>query len=130
MVILTAEDSREMLVARLRRIVEALALALAEIEQVQRQVRIAALQSRWDSVRRCCMNGMKSLVVCAVVFLAVFSGSATAATDPLSKANRLPPSLEQKVQDFQRAVTADGYEVARGYLTCGRPMTANIRYRR
>ena len=130
MVILTAEDSREMLVARLRRIVEALALALAEIEQVQRQVRIAALQSRWDSVRRCCMNGMKSLVVCAVVFLAVFSGSATAATDPLSKANRLPPSLEQKVQDFRERSQRMGTRWCADTGTCGRPMTANIRYRR
>jgi RecA-family ATPase len=41
--ILTAEDSREMLVARLRRIAEAMALRPAEIERVQRQVRIADL---------------------------------------------------------------------------------------
>jgi RecA-family ATPase len=42
-VILTAEDSREMLVARLRRIAEALALTPAEIEHIQRQIRIADL---------------------------------------------------------------------------------------
>jgi hypothetical protein len=37
--------------------------------------------------------------------------------DPLSKANRLPPSLEMTVQDFQSEVITKGYEVARGYWT-------------
>lgn len=39
-VILTAEDSREMLVARLRRIAESMGLTPAQIEQVRRDVRI------------------------------------------------------------------------------------------
>jgi hypothetical protein len=34
-----------------------------------------------------------------------------------SPAPPLPPSLEQKVQDFQRAAIEAGYEVARGYWT-------------
>ncbi len=58
---------------------------------------------------------MKCITVCAAILLGVFSGAGTAATDPLSKANRLPPSLEQKVEDFQGALKARGYEVARGY---------------
>lgn len=54
-------------------------------------------------------------MLCALLLLCVVSSGICAATDPLSKANRLPPSLEQKVQDFQDALEASGYEVARGY---------------
>jgi len=58
---------------------------------------------------------MKYIVICAVVLLGIFSGSGFAASDPLSKINRLPPSLEQKVQDFRSSLEASGYEVERGY---------------
>jgi hypothetical protein len=50
-----------------------------------------------------------------VLLLGAFSTSNAAVTDPLSKANRLPPSLEQKVQAFQKAVIDKGYQVSRGY---------------
>jgi hypothetical protein len=63
------------------------------------------------------MNAVKYLIVCALLLLGAVSGGVSAATDPLSKTNRLPPSLEQKVQDFESAVIANGYEVARGYWT-------------
>ena len=39
------------------------------------------------------------------------------AADPLSKTNRLPPSLEQKVQDVRNTLEGSGYEVTRGYWT-------------
>ena len=58
---------------------------------------------------------MKCITVCAAILLGALSGGGSAATDPLSKANRLPPSLEQKVQHFRTALEANGYEVARGY---------------
>ena len=45
------------------------------------------------------------------------STSAAAATDPLSKLNRLPPSLEQKVSAVRADLEARGYDVARGYWT-------------
>jgi hypothetical protein len=61
------------------------------------------------------MNAIKLFVLCALLLVGAFSTVASAATDPLSKANRLPSSLEQKVQDFQSAVINGGYEVARGY---------------
>ncbi len=61
------------------------------------------------------MKPIKLSVFCALLLIGAFSSSVSAATDPMSKANRLPPSLEQKVQDFQKAVIKDGYEVARGY---------------
>jgi hypothetical protein len=41
--------------------------------------------------------------------------SAFSATDPLSKANRLSESLEQKVQLVRADLESRGYEVARGY---------------
>jgi hypothetical protein len=43
--------------------------------------------------------------------------SAVAATDPLSNANRLPPSLEQKVGRLRADLESRGYAVARGYWT-------------
>lgn len=46
-----------------------------------------------------------------------FPHSAATATDPLSNANRLPVSLEQKVRLLQADLEASGYEVARGYWT-------------
>jgi hypothetical protein len=36
-------------------------------------------------------------------------------TDPMSKVNRLPPALEQKVGALRADLEASGYEVARGY---------------
>ena len=44
-------------------------------------------------------------------------GTAVAATDPLSNANRLPPSLEQKVGRLRADLESRGYAVARGYWT-------------
>ena len=61
------------------------------------------------------IRAMTRSVLCAVVLLGAVSGGVAAATDPLSKANRLPPDLEQKVQNFQNAVIQKGYEVSRGY---------------
>lgn len=61
------------------------------------------------------MNAIKCLMVFIVLFFGIVSNSASAASDPLSKANRLPPSLEQKVGDFQGILRSQGYEVARGY---------------
>lgn len=43
------------------------------------------------------MNTMKWLIPCAVLLLGAVPGSIAAPKDPLSNANRLPPSLEQKV---------------------------------
>jgi hypothetical protein len=61
------------------------------------------------------MSSMKSTLLCSLFLLGVLSSGISAATDPLSKANRLPTSLEQKVQDFRAALEASGYEAARGY---------------
>jgi hypothetical protein len=61
------------------------------------------------------MNAFKLSMFCALLLVGAFSTVVSAATDPLSKANRLPPSLEQKVQDFQSAIIEAGYEVSRGY---------------
>jgi len=63
------------------------------------------------------MNALKWLIPCAVLFLGAVSGSVSAATDPLSNVNRLPPSLEQKVQKLRANLEGQGYEVARGYWT-------------
>ena len=63
------------------------------------------------------MSTMKLFCLCIMILLFAVSGSQGAAMDPLSKANRLPPSLEKKVQDFQSEVINKGYEVARGYWT-------------
>lgn len=63
------------------------------------------------------MSWAKYHLACAVLlFGAVFSGVAVA-TDPLTRPDRLPPSLEQRVQDFRAALQAEGYEVAQGYWT-------------
>ena len=61
------------------------------------------------------MRALKLSMLCTLLLLFAFSSGALAKTDPLSKANRLPPSLEKKVQDFKQALEANGYEVARGY---------------
>ena len=61
------------------------------------------------------MKPIKLLVLCVLLLLVAFFSGVSAATDPLSKANRLPASLEKKVQDFQHALEANGYEVVRGY---------------
>lgn len=61
------------------------------------------------------MNTMKYLIATAVVFLGAFSADGPCAKDPISKAIPLPFSLEQKVEAFQDALEADGYQVARGY---------------
>jgi hypothetical protein len=62
------------------------------------------------------MNAVKSLFGCAVLLFGAISSGLSAGIDPLS-GNRLPRSLEQKVQDFQATLRAGGYEVARGYWT-------------
>lgn len=61
------------------------------------------------------MKPIKFSMLCALLLLGAFSSNLFGATDPISKANRLPASLEQKVQDFQKAVIKNGYEVTRGY---------------
>ncbi len=63
------------------------------------------------------MSTMKLFCLCTVILLFAVSGSQVAAMDPLSKTNRLPPSLEKTVQVFQSKVIKKGYEVARGYWT-------------
>ena len=61
------------------------------------------------------MRALKLSIICTFLLLVAFSSGALAKTDPLSKANRLPPSLEEKVQLFKQALEENGYEVARGY---------------
>lgn len=61
------------------------------------------------------MSAIKLFSLCSMLLLSTVSGSDGAASDPLSKTNRLPPSLEKKVQDFQSTIKGEGYEVARGY---------------
>ena len=61
------------------------------------------------------MNTVKCLIVCTLLFLAPFSNGVTAPTNPLSKINRLPPSLEQIVQKVTGKLMERGYEVKRGY---------------
>ena len=61
------------------------------------------------------MRALKLSILCTLLLLVAFSSGALAKTDPLSKANRLPPTLEKKVQDFKQALEAKGYEIARGY---------------
>lgn len=61
------------------------------------------------------MNAVKFIAACAALLFGALSGGVSAATDPLTEVNPLPPSLEQKVQDFEAALRAGGYEVARGY---------------
>ena len=63
------------------------------------------------------MNYLKWRIAFTLLLLGAVSDSVSAAADPLSKTNRLPPSLEQKVQDLGNWLEADGYEVARGYWT-------------
>ena len=76
---------------------------------------------------------MRALTCCAAVLLSAITAcaddpsgipttwtappSALAATDPLSNINRLPASLEQKVQSLRTDLETRGYEVARGYWT-------------
>mgnify|MGYP007099593921 FL=1 len=62
------------------------------------------------------MRTMQLTICCAVLILGVAWGG-VASADPAGKENRLPPSLEKKVQSFQRAVKDAGYEVAQGYWT-------------
>ena len=45
------------------------------------------------------------------------SAAVAAATDPLSKLNRLSPSLENKVQLFKADLVSKGYAIERGYWT-------------
>jgi len=61
------------------------------------------------------MKSMKLSIPCAVLLLGAVSVSLAAGMDPLSKVNRLPPSLEQKAQDLRADLEHKGYEVARGY---------------
>jgi hypothetical protein len=48
---------------------------------------------------------------------AAVAAEARGPTDPLSKVNRLPRELEQRVQALRADLEANGYEVARGYWT-------------
>lgn len=61
------------------------------------------------------MNTVKCLIACTVLLLGAFSSGVASPTDPLSKVNRLPPSLEQIVQNVTGELTDRGYEVKRGY---------------
>lgn len=45
------------------------------------------------------------------------SAAVSTATDPLSKVNRLSPSLENKVQLFKADLASKGYAIERGYWT-------------
>jgi hypothetical protein len=63
------------------------------------------------------MNAVKYVIACAVVLFGAGSSGVSAAPGVLGKVEQLPPSLEQKVQDFQAALKAEGYEVQRGYWT-------------
>lgn len=63
------------------------------------------------------MNALRTLEACALMLLGAACGSVNAANDPIGAANRLPPSLEQKVQDLTYMLEVGGYEVARGYWT-------------
>ena len=61
------------------------------------------------------MRSSKIYVICVLLLLGAFFNGVCMATDPLSKANRLPTSLELKVQDFSNALKESGYQVIRGY---------------
>lgn len=61
------------------------------------------------------MSSMKIYATCVLILLGVCSSVAGAATDSSNKANRLPLSLEQKVQEFSNSLETNGYEVMRGY---------------
>ncbi|MGD8266370.1 MAG: hypothetical protein PVF23_09065 [Chromatiales bacterium] len=58
-------------------------------------------------------------IITALMSAILISGASAGefAADPLSKTNRLPPSLEQKVQDVRNVLEGSGYEVTRGYWT-------------
>ena len=76
---------------------------------------------------------MRFTTICAVSLIGVFSACAddptvtvapaqptaalATAADPLSKVNRLSPSLENKVQLFTADLLSKGYAIARGYWT-------------
>lgn len=63
------------------------------------------------------MNPTKQIIAITLILFSTVSSGVSAAADPLSKTNRLPPSLEQKVHDLGNVLEASGYEVARGYWT-------------
>ncbi len=63
------------------------------------------------------MNAVKSLIASAVLLFGAGSIGVSTAADVTSRGDQLPPSLEQKVRDFQAALAAQGYEVARGHWT-------------
>lgn len=58
---------------------------------------------------------MSVLKIVVAIGLLPLSSAARGATDPLSRVNPLPPSLEQKVQNVTRDLKSMGYEVERGY---------------
>ncbi len=62
------------------------------------------------------MSSFKIYVTCVLFLFGAFSSGVCSPTDPLSKANRLPPSLELKVQDFSNSLEDSGYKVMRGYF--------------
>jgi len=58
-----------------------------------------------------------SLASCSGAMLAWSQNRASAATEPLSNANRLPAALEQTVGLLRADLQANGFAVARGYWT-------------
>jgi hypothetical protein len=61
------------------------------------------------------MTSGKCYLGCVATLLCALFGRADAATDPLSKVNRLPASLETVVRQVTGGLAGNGYEVQRGY---------------
>jgi len=61
------------------------------------------------------MSSIRIYTACVLFLLSAFSSGVCATKDSRSKANQLPLSLEQKVQDFSNTLEANGYEVMQGY---------------
>lgn len=61
------------------------------------------------------MNAVKYTMACTLVLFGAYFSSVLASPDGLSKVDELPPSLEQKVRNFESVLQAEGYEVLRGH---------------
>ncbi|MGD8637126.1 MAG: hypothetical protein PVI48_11705, partial [Gammaproteobacteria bacterium] len=61
------------------------------------------------------MNAVKYTMACTLVLFGAYFSSVLAAPGGLSKVDELPPSLEQKVRNFESVLQAEGYEVLRGH---------------
>ena len=61
------------------------------------------------------MKANRCSLACMGLLLCALSGRVDAATDPLSRVNRLPASLELVVRQVTGDLTGNGYEVKRGY---------------